>query len=166
MNDESVLSVVNHLNVAFMEVGDETTVKQVKAFVMLRQSNLSPEDKRRVIVMAAGYDPNKIENAMRSLAAKVLGGPEGNKTKIYPVNFVEDEPEEIYYTNDEEIDEEQALAFLFQKSDESALLIVAEFEDQVVQVCQESLSSPWPFRFTRMPELAFVTRHGAEAFGL
>ena len=57
-----------------MEVSEETTVKQVKACVMLRQNNLSSEDKRRVIAMAGVYDPNKAENAMRYLAARVLGG--------------------------------------------------------------------------------------------
>eukprot|EP00435_Cladocopium_sp_Y103_P046045 s2366_g13.t1 len=135
--DESVVSFVNRLNVAFNEVGDETTVKQVKAFVLLRQSNLSSEDKRRVISMADGYDPHKVETAMRSLAAKVLGSGEGSKTKIYPVNFADDEPDEIYYTTEEEMDDDQVLSLLLEEGDESALL-VSEFEDQVIQVCQDS----------------------------
>eukprot|EP00435_Cladocopium_sp_Y103_P038044 s2038_g10.t1 len=135
--DESVVSFVNRLNVAFNEVGDETTVKQVKAFVLLRQSNLSPEDKRRVISMADGYDAHKVETAMRSLAAKVLGGNEGTESKIYPVNYVEDETEEIYYIHDEEMDDDQALAVLLEEGDESAL-VVSEFEDQIIQVCQDS----------------------------
>ena len=65
---------MTRLNVGFMEVGEETTVKQVKACVMLRQNNLSSENKRRVIAMAGVYDPNKVENTMRYLAARVLGG--------------------------------------------------------------------------------------------
>ena len=104
---------------------------------MLRQSNLSSEDKRRVIAMADGYEPSKVENAMRSLAARVLGGHEGNKTKVYPVNFVDDEAEEIFHMQDEEMDEDQALAYLLEEGDESAQM-VAEFEDQVIQVCQDS----------------------------
>jgi hypothetical protein len=136
-NDESVVSFVNRLNVAFTEVGEDTNVKQVKAFVLLRQSNLSPEDKRRVIAMADGYNPNKVENALRTLAAKVLGGNEGNKNKIYQVNHVDDEVEEAYYMHEEEMDEEQAFAVLLEEGDESAL-IVADFEDQVIQVCQDS----------------------------
>lgn len=136
-NDESVISFVSWLNVAFTEVGEEINLKQVKAFVLLRQSNLPPEDKRRVIAMPDGYNPNKVENAMRALAAKVLGGNEGNKAKIYPVNHVDDEVKEAYYMHDEEMDEDQALSVLLEEGDESAL-IVADFEDQVVQVCQDS----------------------------
>ena len=49
--DETAMSYVNRINVAFQEVGMETTVKAVKAFVILRQSGLSVEDKKRVMCM-------------------------------------------------------------------------------------------------------------------
>ena len=52
------MSYVNRINVAFQEVGMETTVKAVKAFVILRQSGLSVEDKKRVIAMSGGYEQN------------------------------------------------------------------------------------------------------------
>ena len=62
--DETAVSYVNRINVAFQEVGSETTVQTVKAFVILRQSGLNAEDKKRIISMAGSYDPSKIEDSM------------------------------------------------------------------------------------------------------
>ena len=52
-NDETNMSFVNRLNVAFQDLG-EVTVKEMKAFILLKQSALTPDDKRKVIVMTAG----------------------------------------------------------------------------------------------------------------
>lgn len=135
--DESALSFVNRINVAFEEVGGETTVREVRAFVMLRQSALGSEDKKRVVAMAGGYEPEKVEAAMRSLSTKVLGTGDTVKKKIYPANLVEDETEEIHYMAEEEMEEDQVLAVLLEEGDESALLI-QESEDQVIHVCQDA----------------------------
>eukprot|EP00435_Cladocopium_sp_Y103_P058128 s1760_g20.t1 len=135
--DESAMSFVNRINVAFDEVGVETTVKQVRAFVMLRQSALNSEDKKRVVSMAGSYELAKVESAMRSLSTKVLGQSDMAKKKVYPANFVEDDAEEINYTTEDEVDEEQVLAALIEEGDETALAI-QEFEDQVIHVCQDS----------------------------
>ncbi|CAL1159010.1 unnamed protein product, partial [Cladocopium goreaui] len=148
--DESAMSFVNRINVAFEEVGSETTVQQVRAFVMLRQSALTVEDKKRVVSMAGNYDPSAVEKAMRSLSTKVLGQTDAGRKKVYPANFVEEELDEIHFAAEEECDEEQALAMLIEEGDETALAI-QEFEDQVIHVCQDS------------PELAmaFSTYQGA-----
>jgi hypothetical protein len=135
--DETAMSYVNRINVAFQEVGMETTVKAVKAFVILRQSGLSVEDKKRVIAMSGGYAPDKIEGAMRSLSTKVLGQGDAARKRVYPVNYVDDEMEETYYMGEEEADEDTILAALIEEGDEHALTI-QEFEENIVQVCQES----------------------------
>ena len=135
--DETAMSYVNRINVAFQEVGAETTVKTVKAFVILRQSGLSVEDKKRVIAMADGYDPSKIESAIRSLSTKILGQGDASRKKIYPVNYVDDEVEETYYMADDDGDEEAILAALIEEGDEYALT-VQEFEENIIQVCQET----------------------------
>ena len=135
--DESALSFVNRINVAFEEVGGETTVRQVRAFVMLRQSALGSEDKKRVVAMAGGYEPEKVEAAMRSLSTKVLGAGDTVKKKIYPANLVEDDTEETNFMAEEEMEEDQVLAVLLEEGDETALLI-QEFEDQVIHVCQDA----------------------------
>jgi len=135
--DETAMSYVNRINVAFAEVSDEVTLKQMKAFVLLRQSALGADDKKRVISMADGYDPSKVESAMRALSTKVLNQNDGNRKKVYPVNHVDEDTEEINYTWDDEPDEETILASLLEEGDECALTI-QEFEENVVQVCQES----------------------------
>ena len=135
--DETTMSYVNRINVAFTEVGEDTNVKQVKAFVLLRQSGLSAEDKKRVIAMADGYDPTKMENAMRALSTKVLNQGEVSRKKIYPINYVDEDAEEINQLHDDEPDEDSVMAALLEEGDESAM-VVQEFEENIIQVCQDS----------------------------
>ena len=143
-SDESTMSYANRMSVAFQEVGDAVTIGEVKAFLLLRQSALGGEDKRKIISMTNGaLDYHKIDMAMRALSSKVLSDGHGSsRKKVYPVNFVEEEssehPEDALMTSaDEYLDEETALQWLLHEGDEQALL-VQEFEDQVVDVVQES----------------------------
>ena len=122
---------------AFQEVGSETTVQTVKAFVILRQSGLNAEDKKRIISMAGSYEPSKIEAAMRALSTKVLGQGDSARKKIYPVNYMEDDVDDINYAGEDEMDEDSILMALLEEGDESAL-VIQEFEDSIVQVYQDS----------------------------
>ena len=144
-NDESNVSYSNRMSVAFHEVGESVTIGQVKAFLLLRQSALDSEDKRKIIAMTNGdLDYHKIDMAMRALSSKVLGdGGSGSKKKVYPVNFAEEESKDasedvlMATGTDDYVDEEEAFQWLLHEGDEQALL-VQEFEDQVVDVVQES----------------------------
>ena len=83
--DESTQSFVNRLDVAIEEVGLDTTLKAVKAFVLLKQSNLGNEDKKNVLTMTKGhFDEKVIEHAMRSLSTSVLTGSQMRKRKFIP----------------------------------------------------------------------------------
>ena len=63
---------------------------------MLRQASLSTEDKKRVLTMVGSpLEPGKVERAMGQLSIKVLVGQSDGKKRVYPVNCVEDEPEEM-----------------------------------------------------------------------
>ena len=76
---------------AFEDVGPETTLKAIKAFVLLKQSNLGHEDKKKVLTMTNGaFDERAIEKAMRSLSTSVLTGSLQERKKVYPTNYVED----------------------------------------------------------------------------
>ncbi len=105
--DESTASYVNSMEVAFHDVGDSTTLGEVRAFVLLRQSSLGNEDKKRILTMVNGnLSVKAVENAMRTLSTKILTSsttPEAKK-KVYPANYTENEP-------NEEIDQE---AFVMQ----------------------------------------------------
>ena len=96
--DESTQSYVNRLMVAFDEVGPDTTLKSVIAFILLKQSSLNHEDKKKVLTMTNGVlEKTAIEGAMRSLSTNVLTGS-GAVEKIYPTNFVE--PDETEFNKD------------------------------------------------------------------
>ena len=136
-SDETTMSYVNRLAVAFNEIGGELTIKEVKAFIMLKQSALSSEDKRKVITLAGGsMDANKVEQAMRTLSTKILTSPGEAKKKVYPVNYVEEDMEEVHAAEDENLDDEQFLQQLVDQGDEDANF-VADYEDQILDMVQE-----------------------------
>ena len=98
-SDESSMSFVNRLQVAMDELGAKS-IKEFHAFLLLRQSSLSPEDKKRVLTMTNGdMDTKKIEQAMRTLATSILSSGE-IKRKVYPTNYVE--PEQNMVNNEQE----------------------------------------------------------------
>lgn len=85
------MSFSNRLTVAFDDLGDQIDLKSFKAFILLRQSCLTTEDKKKVLTMTGGKIETKaIDQAMRTLATKILSTP-GEPKKIYPVNYVEKE---------------------------------------------------------------------------
>ena len=64
----------------------------MQAFVMLRQSGLSSEDKKKILTMTGGkldLTAAAVDQAMRSLSTRVLMGPGEAKKKIYPINSSE-----------------------------------------------------------------------------
>ena len=142
--DESNMSYANRMSVAFHEVGDDVTIGQVKAFLLLRQSALDNDDKRKIIAMTNGaLEYHKIDMAMRALSSKVVSEGGGSKKKVYPVNLAEEDVREgsedvlVAAGHDDYTDEDEAFQWLLHEGDDQALL-VQEFEDQVVDVVQES----------------------------
>ena len=64
-SDEVTQSYVNRMAVAFHELGN-MTVKDIRAFILLRQSSLTVEDKKRVLSMVdSPLTPEAVERAMR-----------------------------------------------------------------------------------------------------
>ena len=137
-SDESTVSYVNRMTVAFQELGD-VALKDVQSFVLLRQSALVPEDKKKVITMTNGDLSLKlVEKSMRSLATKVLSSGADVKKKTYPVNFMDDDVDEINMVGEDETwDEDVILQSMAEQGDEDAQT-VSEFEEQLIDVCQES----------------------------
>ena len=147
-SDESSMSYVNRLQVAMDELGAKS-LKEFHAFLLLRQSVLSPEDKKRVLTMTNGdMDTKKIEQSMRTLATNILSSGE-NRKKVYPTNFVEPEVGFVatdqdgssgagmnnYYTEDDEVDQE-LVEHLAAQGDSDALNVVA-FERDLEEMFQE-----------------------------
>ncbi|CAL1145947.1 unnamed protein product [Cladocopium goreaui] len=137
-SDETTQSFVNRMSVSFHELGS-LTVKDIRAFILLRQSALSVEDKKRVLSMAGNpLKSEEVEKAMRQLSTRVLVGQTDGKRKVYPVNYLEDDAEEVHFTADADgWDEDQAIVYLAEQGDEEAQL-TKDFEDQLIEVCQEN----------------------------
>lgn len=64
----------------------EVNLTDMQAFIMLRQLDLK-----------------LVEKARRSLASKVLAPGADGKKKHYPINYVEEEPEDVHMAQDEEL---------------------------------------------------------------
>ena len=146
--DESTASYVNRMEVAFHDVGDSTTLGEVRAFVLLRQSALGNEDKKRILTMVNGnLSVKEVENAMRSLSTKILTSsstPEAKK-KVYPANYMENETveevEQEAFVMQGQIGEEEELdgdyiEMMASQGDGDAVT-VASFEKDLEEMFQE-----------------------------
>ena len=136
-NDESTMSFVNRLAVAFHELGDKVTVKELQAFILLRQSSLTSGDKRKVITLSGGtMEVNKIEQSMRTLSTKILTSGSEMKKRVYPANYVEAEDADDAFFAEDGPDEEGLFTQLAEEGDEDALF-VSEYEGQILDYIQE-----------------------------
>ena len=149
-NDEATNSYVLRLQAAFDDLGDKTSLKEMQAFILLRQSSLSVEDKKKVLSMTNGnLQVKTVEQAMRTLSTKVLLSNGEPKKKIYPTNFVE--PDEVPKYQEAEppfhstyhvmSEEEEALTTeildqMVNNGDEDAL-VVQQFERDLEDMTQE-----------------------------
>ena len=135
--DETTMSYVNRLSVAFHELGDSVTIKELRAFILLRQSNLNTEDKRKVITLTGGtLDASKIENAMRTLSTKILSSGMEVKKRIYPANFAEENDYEDANMAEDDRDEDAIIEQMAEEGDEDAIF-VTDYENQVLDLVQE-----------------------------
>ena len=129
---------------------------EVRAYVLLRHSQLAPEDKKRVIVESKG-DLKYAETikAIRLLGSRFFGdlqnkagsgtgaGRGSEPTKVYDVNLTETEAtDEVHMaTQEEDVDEEEVFAYFLEQCYEDVLYI-AEFEDGIIEAVQESNLAP------------------------
>ena len=80
------------------------TLQEIRAFILLRQSSLPSEDKRKVITLTGGaVAADKVENAMRTLSTRILTSGMEAKKRVYPANYVdaEDHHDEAFVMEDE-----------------------------------------------------------------
>ena len=81
--DEAAHSYTLRMQAAFDDLGEKTTLKEMQAFVLLRQSCLTNEDKKRVLAMVDGkLTWKEVEKAMRTLSTRVLLGAGEQKKKF------------------------------------------------------------------------------------
>ena len=74
---------------------------ELRAYVLLRQSQLSPDDKKRIVIEHGGdLSYNKVRSSMRLLGSRFFGEMQGSRsgqrTKTYEAQIADDEPSEMY----------------------------------------------------------------------
>ena len=144
--DESNDSYLARHDAAFEElISQKVQLEDVRAYILLRQSVLSAEDRKKIILDCSGnltYDVAR--KSIRLLGAKFFQelqtqGKPTAKTKTYDVNYVEEEA--VYFQEDEEMDEDILVQQLIESGDEDALF-VQESEEQILAACQENPNLP------------------------
>ena len=123
------------------------TLEEMRAYILLRNSGLDPDDKKRIIVDAQGtLDYKKIVSAIQLLGSRFFGEVQsgGNKTNVrtknYDVNYVDSSEEEAHHVDLEyqpasEPDEEQVIDVLLAEGDEDAL-VMQQFEEALIDSLQ------------------------------
>eukprot|EP00435_Cladocopium_sp_Y103_P038647 s1426_g10.t1 len=141
--DESNDSYLARHDAAFEDLlGRKVSMEEVRAYVLLRQSLLPSEDRKKVIMEDGGalsYD--KARKQIRLLGSRFFqdlqmgSSAKTNKYKTHDVNHVDDDGHLTY--EDDEDDEEAYMAMLLDAGDEDANF-VNDFEEQILLACQES----------------------------
>ena len=149
-SDESNDSYIARSEVLWQDLlSKDMKLEELQAYVILRGSQLSPEDKKRVILdsdaSAGKLEMPKVQSAIRMLGAgffhEMVSGKKANKYKTYDNTalFADDseEHEETYHVQGEDgAGEDEFLEALTYEGDDDALLIT-EFEQAAQDLVQE-----------------------------
>ena len=153
-SDESNDSFLNRHDAVWDDLhGKKVSLEEVRAYCLIRQSALSSEDRKRLIVDGRGtLDYAKAREGLRLLGARFFqdlsnSGKSNNRNKTYDVNVAHDQEdvgpsgESINYQQEEawECSDEDVLFALYDAGDEDAAFIL-DFEDQILATIQESES--------------------------
>ena len=134
-NDETNDSYLARHDVHFEELlTQKVTLEEIRAYILLRQSQLSSEDKKKIVIEHGGkLDYDNVCKSIRMLGSRFFGEflqgkPGVTRNRTYDVNFVEDENTTI-----EESTGERAFAAQASSStDEVDLDLDQEFVDALV----------------------------------
>ena len=100
--DETHDSYIARHDVHFEELlAQNISFGELRAYVLLRQSQLSPDDKKRIVIEHGGdLSYNKVRSSMRLLGSRFFGEMQGSRsgqrTKTYEAQIADDEPSEMY----------------------------------------------------------------------
>ena len=126
--DETHDSYLNRHDIAFEDlVTKKVQIEEIRAYVLIRQSALNAEDRKKIIMDCGGK--LRYEDARRSM--KLLGskffqelqgpGRNSNRTKTYDIHQTEEvEESPTYVAMEQEPDEELVYQALLEEGDEDA----------------------------------------------
>ena len=149
-SDESNESYVARHEILFEDlVSQGVQFNDIRSYVLLRNSGLAAEDKKRVVIDSGGdlkYD--QVLSSIRLLGSKFFGEVQGQnrsqKTKTYDVNYVDDPDEEppsvpqenVFVAVDNGDLTDQVIESFAADGDEDAQLI-NQFEENLINLLQE-----------------------------
>ena len=144
--DESNNSYLARHDIAFEDLESKgVTIKDIRAYILVRQSTLSPEDRKKIIMDNAGdltYEAAR--KSLKLLGSKFFqelqGSTKGQVAKksyeAYNADEIEEASPAFFQEADGEWDEESVYQLMADNGDEDAIYI-NEFEDQIVEAVQE-----------------------------
>ena len=142
--DESNDSYLARHDAAFEDMTTAgVTMEEVRAYVLIRQSQLPAEDRKRLVIETEGnLSYEGARKSLRLLGSKFFhelqGGAKGNRYRTYDVNTTETQEEATMLTSEvETLDEDAMVQYMHDAGDEDAIFIL-DFEDTVIETIQES----------------------------
>ena len=143
--DETNDSYLNRHDIAFEDlVTKKVQIDEFRAYILVRQSTLSSEDRKRIILECGGHlKYDEARKNIRLLGSRFFqdlqGAGKGNsRQKTYDIHQVDEPDENINYAMIEsEMDEETIFQVMLEEGDEDASF-VQDFEEQVLLTCQDS----------------------------
>ena len=175
--DESNESYVARHEIHFEELQTMgITIEEMRAYILVRNSNLPTEDRKKIIVDSKGNLVYKdVLSTLKLLGSKFFNEVQGTSKslgkKTYDINFVDeeipdtsfDQSEAIFYTQD--INEEQAFEWLAAEGDEDAL-VMSQFEDLIIDCIQgDSEAAACLNAYTEARQKLIDSRPSLVAFG-
>ncbi|CAE7672910.1 GIP [Symbiodinium sp. CCMP2592] len=162
----------------------KVTIEEIRAYVLLRHSQLAPEDKKRVVIESKGdlkyketvKAARRLKNpgllwprAARALGARLFRNRGLERNKIYDVHYTEENgAEDVYYSAvpEEEPSDEDLLCYFMDLNDEDAVYIT-EFEERASWTPSKIANWPWKDEGIRVERkrvfIVFVSGDGNEA---
>ena len=150
-SDESNDSYVSRAEAVFSELlARGTTLQEVQAYVLLRQSQLPSEDKKRILLENPKLEYPAVVKALRLLGSKffheVQSGKTNNRTKVYDTLLTEEKEtsessflatsQSVLVADDEDIPTDMVEALAAQ--DDPDALLVQQFEAEFEEFAQET----------------------------
>ena len=148
-SDETHTSYIARHEVQYEDLlGLGATLEEMRAYILLRNSGLNPEDKKRVIIDAQGnLQYQKVIEAIQLLGSRFFNEVQsGNqksagRVKTYDINYIDEPGESEVFEPGEtafysaEAWEDYALETLAQEGDEDCL-VMQQFEDALIESLQ------------------------------
>ena len=153
--DETHDSYLARHDVHFEELKAQgTTLDQIRAYVLLRQSQLSAEDRKRIVVEQGGkLEYSKVVPAIRLLGSRVFSDLQGQRgamrNKVYDANVLEENPADepdrqpaasafVAPSEEQEVDLDPEFMETMMAAEDADALQVQGFEEELESFFQET----------------------------